>query len=124
MNVRSQRADERMTWLLLQMNEGHRRGFIIAWDEDFVDAFVDAFPEAEKSQKYYLIGANSVPMLNAAAKRAHNRGFIAPGSIGNMDARSYSQRTWCRTWNLTREGVWAADEAVLKSTAAQEGGEP
>ena len=98
------RAHERMTWLLHRMAHWTRQGFIIAWDADTVDEFVKAFPEAEKTLVYYIIGPNSSPMLNAAAKRAKDAGYIIPGHIGNEDARSYNQRTWCRTWRLTGTG--------------------
>ena len=78
--------------------------FIVAWNGWDVDAFVKAFPEAEKTLHYYLIGPNSCPMLNAAAKRARDAGYISPGVIGNDSAREYKQRTWCRTWRLTGTG--------------------
>jgi hypothetical protein len=43
-------------------------------------------------------------MLNRAARRARDAGYISPGSIGNEDARSFNQRTWCRTWRITDAG--------------------
>jgi hypothetical protein len=93
-----------MMWLLRRMVFVGADGFIVAWNGWDVDAFVKAFPEAEKTLRYYLIGPNSCPMLNAAAKRAKDAGYITPGHIGNMDAREYKQRTWCRTWRLTELG--------------------
>ena len=103
------RAHDRMIWLLKWMTNRVRCpfGFLVAWQEDVVDAFLDAFPEALKSSTFYTIGSPSVPMLNLAAKRAKDAGYIRPGVIGNEDARSYNQRTWCRTWSLTDSG-WAA----------------
>lgn len=105
---RSARAEERMVWLLRRMVDRRRgmegAGFILAWDAEDVDAFVKAFPEAEKTLIVYLMGPNSSPMLNRAAKRAKDRGFIRPGHVGNQDARQFNQRTWCRTWRMTAEG--------------------
>lgn len=97
-----ERTDERMWWLLQKMDNHY--GFLVAWDEDVVDAFVDAFPEAEKTLRVYTLGPNSSPMLNRTAKRAYDLGLVSPGSIGNQGARSYNQRTWCRTWSLTDKG--------------------
>lgn len=104
MNSRANRADERMLWLLRRMTTPARDGFITAWQTEDVDAFVRAFPEADKTLRVYTMGPNSSPMLNAAAKRAKEAGFITAGSIGNDDARSYNQRTWCRTWRITAAG--------------------
>lgn len=100
------RANDRMVWLLRRMVDPARGsdGFITAWDTDTVDAFVKAFPEAEKTLRVYMMGPNSAPMLNTAAKRAKVAGYITPGSVGNDDARSYQQRTWCRTWTITAAG--------------------
>lgn len=102
------RPHDRMIWLLQRMTRWGPNscayGFIVAWDLETVDAFVSAFPEAEKTLIYYLMGPNSSPMLNAAAKRAKDAGYITPGHIGNQDARSYNQRTWCRTWRMTPAG--------------------
>ena len=100
------KADERMMWLLRIMVDPRRcrRGHILAWDEDVVDEFVRAFPEAEKTLVVYMMGSNSSPMLNRAAKRAKTLGYITPGSIGNDGARSFNARTWCRTWRLTASG--------------------
>lgn len=104
--VKSERADARMTWLLRRMADPNRGGhcFITAWDTDTVDAFVLAFPEANKTLRVYLMGPNSSPMLNAAAKRAEAAGYVTAGSVGNQDARSFKQRTWCRTWRMTDAG--------------------
>lgn len=98
------RAHARMMWLLKRMATKWRDGFIVAWDIETVDEFVDAFPEANKTLRIYSMGPNSSPMLNAAAKRAKDAGYITPGVIGNQDARSYNQRTWCRTWKITDAG--------------------
>jgi ribosomal protein S10 len=102
------RAHERMIWLLRYMvTVGSGRagsGFLVAWDEATVDAFVRAFPEAEKTLRWYLMGPNSSPMLNRAAKRAERLGYLRAGHIGNQDARQYNQRTWCRTWSITDAG--------------------
>lgn len=98
------RSDERMIWLLRLMAQPHRYGTILAWDEDVVDEFVKTFPEAMKSLRIYTLGPNSSPMLNRAAARARDRGYILPTSVGNMDARSYGQRTWTRSWELTHSG--------------------
>lgn len=49
-------------------------------------------------------------MLNRSARRARDLGYLSPGSIGNMDARSFNQRTWCRYWTLTPEGIKKAAE--------------
>jgi hypothetical protein len=97
------RADERMRWVL---NEIVRRKFggIVAWDADVVDDFVEAFPEAEKTLVIYSQGPNSCPMLNRAATRARDRGYLIPGHVGNQDARSFNLRTWCRYWSITPAG--------------------
>jgi hypothetical protein len=99
-------AHDRMIWLLKWMTNRVRcpLEFVVAWQKDLVDAFLDAYPEAEKTTTFYIMGAPSVPMLNRAAKRAHDAGYIRPGVIGNQEARSYNQRTWCRTWSLTDAG--------------------
>ena len=94
-----------------------RDGFIVAWDSYTVDDFVRAFPEAEKSLVVYLHGPNSCPMLNAAAKRARDAGYIVPGVVGNEDARSYQQRTWCRTWRLTDAGRHLLAKSVARVRA-------
>jgi hypothetical protein len=108
---RSRRAHERMIWLLRRMSDPVKcHGFIVAWDTYTVDAFVEAFPEAERTIVYYMTGPNSSPMLNAAAKRAEKFGYITAGVCGNEDARAFNQRTWCRTWRLTGIG-----RDVLKS---------
>lgn len=98
------RADERMMWLLDLLASPYQHGHIVAWDDVTVDDFVEAFPEAERTLKIFTLGPNVSPMLNRAAKRAKDRGYITAGSIGNQDARSYNQRTWCRTWRLTDAG--------------------
>jgi hypothetical protein len=104
--------DERVLWLLRWMTNPVKcsSGFLVAWNENIVDAFVQAFPEAQKALRYYMIGPNSCPMLNAAAKRAKDAGYITPGVIGNEGARDYNQRTWCRTWNVTPAGRAAAEK--------------
>lgn len=111
-----ERVRKRVLWLLRLLERQH--GFAVAWDEETVDKFVEAFPEAEKSLKVYLMGANSCPMLNDAARRARVAGFIVAGSLGNQDARQYNQRTWCRTWNLTGRG---RAELRASGDSAQEG---
>lgn len=117
--ARTGRPHERMTWLLRRMTDGHRSGFIVAWDTDTVDAFVRDFPEAGRSLRVYTMGPNSSPMLNAAAKRAKDAGYITAGSIGTEDARSYNQRTWARTWRLTAAGSAALEtERDRRSHAA------
>ncbi len=98
------RAHERMLWLLKRMATPMAGDFIVAWNTDTVDDFVRAFPEANRTLIVYMMGPNSSPMLNRAAKRARDAGYISPGSIGNDDARSFNQRTWCRTWRLTDAG--------------------
>lgn len=103
MTKRSKRAEERMLWLLRRMTRSGLSG-MTAWDTETVDAFVKAFPEAEKTLRIYMMGPNSSPMLNRAAKRAKDRGYIRPGHIGNEDARSFNQRTWCRHWSITDAG--------------------
>lgn len=100
---RSNRADERMYWILEEILR-HKHNGIVAWDADVVDAFCDDFPEAEKTLVVYTQGPNSCPMLNAAANRAKDRGYLTPGSIGNQDARSFNRRTWCRYWSITPDG--------------------
>ena len=100
------RAHDRALWLLRKMMDPQQGapGFIVAWDEETVYAFVRTFPEAEKTLRVYTMGPNSSPMLNAAAKRAERLGYVTAGSIGNQDARHYNQRTWCRTWRITEAG--------------------
>jgi len=113
MSDRSKRVAERVAWLLLRMvTPGMHRsgsGSITAWDTYTVDDFVRAFPEAQKTLRVYTMGPNSSPMLNATAKRAEAAGYITSGSIGNHDARSYNQRTWCRTWRITDVGLRAIE---------------
>lgn len=92
-----------MEWLLKTIAATRYNG-IVAWDEEVVDDFVKAFPEAERSLIYYILGPNSSPMLNRAANHAYKLGYLSPGSLGNMDARSFNQRTWCRYWSLTEKG--------------------
>jgi hypothetical protein len=41
--------------------------------------------------------------------RAKDAGYITAGVVGNMDARSYNQRTWCRYWSLTPKGAQLVD---------------
>ncbi len=102
----------RVDWLISYMTrylhcivEGDRTCSIAAWDADTVDAFVTAFPEAEKTLIVYTVGPNSSPLLNRTAKAAEEMGYLKAGSIGNQDAKYYSQRTWCRVWKLTPEGL-------------------
>lgn len=94
---------DRMLWLL-QTIKATRFDGIVAWDADTVDDFVDAFPESSRTLIVYTQGPNSCPMLNAAAIRARDLGYLVPGSIGNQDARSFNRRTWCRYWSLTKDG--------------------
>lgn len=94
---------DRMVWLIKTIIATKFNG-IVAWDSDVVDDFVDTFPEAERGLIVYTQGPNSSPMLNRAAKLAYNLGYLTPGSIGNMDARSFNRRTWCRYWSLTEKG--------------------
>lgn len=100
----SERTMARIRWLLSHMTTFPHRGFTVAWDDETVDAFVKAFPEAEAGLIVYLMGPNSSPMLNRTAKAAERLGFLRAGHVGNQDARSYNQRTWCRTWNVTDKG--------------------
>lgn len=94
------RAHERMVWLLEHIAATPWR-HTVAWDEKTVDAFVKQFPEALKTLRVYTLGPNSSPMLNRAAQRARRLGYLIAGHIGTQDARSYNQRTWCRTWRLS-----------------------
>lgn len=114
-----------MNWLLREMIS-FRCGWggCIAWDSEMVDAFVEAFPEAKKSLIYYLIGANSCPMLNKAAARARDLGYLRPGSIGTEDARSYNQRTWARVWRITDEGWRYLRKLDPEAVASYEGRYP
>ncbi len=102
----------RVDWLISYMTRylhcivsGDRTCSIAAWDADTVDAFVEAFPEAEKTLIVYTVGPNSSPMLNATAKAAEKMGFLRAGSMGNQDAKYYGQKTWCRVWTLTPKGL-------------------
>lgn len=97
------RSKERVEWLLKYIAATHFNG-IVAWDADTVDDFVEAFPEAEKSLIYYTLGPNCSPMLNRTAGLAKRLGYLRPGSIGNMDARSFNKKTWARYWSLTDAG--------------------
>lgn len=100
--------DERVLWLLRRMvtrgRHGCGSGFITCWDPQTVDDFVAAFPEAQKTLIKYSMGAHSSPLLNATARRAAGAGYLIAGALGNTDARSYNQRTWCRTWRITDAG--------------------
>lgn len=106
-----------MWWLMSRLNG--RYGFLVAWDEEVVDDFVERFPEANKSLRVYTLGPNSCPMLNRAARRAYDLGYVLPNSIGNQDARSFNQRTWARTWRLTSKGI-AALKALAEANIARE----
>lgn len=106
------RADARMFWLL-DLIVSRKFNSIVAWDEDVVDDFVETLPEAERTLKYYTLGQNSSPMLNRAANRAYRKGYLSAASIGNQDARSFNQRTWCRVWVITPHG-----RAALKARSA------
>lgn len=97
------RAEQRMIWLLNYMRD-KTRGFQAAWDEELMEEFLKAFPEANKTLKVYTIGPMSCPMLDRAARRAHKEGYLRKGSLGNQDAKYYCQRTWCRTWRIVMEG--------------------
>ena len=105
---------DRMLWLLQRMSVRlwHPSGTVVAWDQNLVDAFLEDFPESEKGAKHYTLGPSSVPMLNRAAKLGESMGYLEAGSVGNADARSYNQRTWCRTWTLTSKGRKAAEGKV------------
>lgn len=98
-----QRTVERIVWLLRYLKS--RDGFCVAWDAEAVDKFVREFPEAENSLRYYLMGPHSSPMLNDTAAKAKRLGLISAGHIGNQNARSYNQRTWCRCWTITEAGL-------------------
>jgi hypothetical protein len=95
-----------MVWLLQRMRDRGKCpfGLLVAWNQDLVDDFLKAFPEAEKTTTFYTLGPPSVPMLNRAARRAQRLGYLIAGTCGNRDARSYNQRTWCRTWRLSPLG--------------------
>lgn len=97
------RSKERLEWLLKYIAATRFDG-IIAWDADTVDDFVEAFPESKKTLLIYTLGPNSCPMLNRTAILARDLGYLSPASLGNMDARSYNMRTWCRYWSLTYKG--------------------
>ena len=97
------RSEERVIWLLRKIVATGFNG-MVAWDEDKVDDFVEAFPEAEKTLLVYTLGPNSCPMLNRTAQQAYKLGYLSPGVVGNQDARSYNMRTWCRYWSLTDAG--------------------
>ena len=111
------RAHERMIWLLTRMTSAVRCpfGMEVAWDADLVDAFLEAFPEALKTTRFYTMGPHSVPMLNAAAQRAKRLGYVTPGVVGNQDARQYNQRTWCRCWTITPAGRAVTGEQKRKA---------
>jgi hypothetical protein len=98
------RPDERMVWFLKRLASTWYAGLMVAWDSETVDEFVEAFPEAARTLIVFAHGPNSSPMLNRAAKRAHARGYVWPGHIGNEEASRFQQRTWCRVWNLTDSG--------------------
>lgn len=115
MSAASARADERMLWVLQHIVDTRFNG-CVAWDADVVDAFCDDFPEANKALRVYTQGPNSCPMLNRAAARARDLGYLEPGSIGNQDARSFNRRTWCRYWSITKKG-----RAALTDSARHEG---
>lgn len=98
------RTEQRMLWMLLRMIGIHGHGGCVAWDEETVDAFVEAFPEARKALRVYLLGAKSSPMLNRAAAMARDRGLIDARSIGCGDHNGFAQRSWARYWSLTQYG--------------------
>jgi hypothetical protein len=95
-------TEQRMLWVLRRIQS--HKGWVMAWDEEVVDDFCEAFPEAKKTLIYYMLGANSSPMLNRAAGRAKKLGFLTAGHVGTDGARDCNQRTWCRTWTLTGRG--------------------
>lgn len=97
------RTLERVEWLLKKIAATTYSG-MVAWDEDVVDDFIEAFPEANKTLICYTQGPHSSPMLNRTAAIAKELGYLSAGSLGNMDARSFNQRTWCRYWSLTDTG--------------------
>lgn len=102
--MKPSKAEPRVLWLLTTIADTRRRGFMVAWDEDVVDAFVEDFPESKRTLKIYTQGPDSCPMLNRTAAIAKGRGLIKPGHVGNQDARSFNQRTWVRVWTITDEG--------------------
>lgn len=114
--MKPNRADERMFWIMARSIRWGAR-MLVAWDEDVVDDFVEAFPEAEKTLICYTQGPHSSPMLNRAATRARDRGYFSPGHVGNMDARSFNQRTWCRCWTITDKGRAALKAHLEKAEA-------
>lgn len=104
------RTNQRVLWLIRRIAATYAHS-VVAWDQETVDAFVSAFPEADKTLIVYSMGPHSSPMLNRTAKRAEALGYLKAGRIGNQDARSYNQRTWCRCWSLTDLGKAAVIEA-------------
>lgn len=112
---------DRMMWLLCRLSNRtwFHSGFVVAWDQDFVDAFMEAFPESVKAARHYTLGASSVPMLNRAAKKAESLGYLEAGHVGNQDARSYNQRTWCRCWTLTPGGREVAEGWIADTEGAK-----
>lgn len=112
---------DRMMWVLCRLanRTWFPSGFVVAWDQDFGDAFMEAFPESAKAARHYTLGASSIPMLNRAAKQAESLGYLEAGHVGNQDARSYNQRTWCRCWTLTHQGRVIADEMIAAAKEAQ-----
>lgn len=105
------RAEQRMRWLLRHIH-GMTYKATVAWEEETVDLFVETFPEALKTLRVYILGPNSSPMLNRAATRARDRGYLSASHLGNMDARSYNQRTWCRYWKLTPAGCVFVEDLI------------
>lgn len=94
----------RVLWLLRRISNVRHHGFIVAWDEELVDAFVEAFPSANNTLRVYSQGPHVSPLLNRTAKTAERLGYLSAGHIGNENARSYNQRTWSRTWTVTEAG--------------------
>lgn len=111
------RTQERVEWLLKYIAATHFKS-ICGWDEETVDDFVEAFPEAEKSLVYYTLGPNSSPTLNRTANIAHKLGYLRASSLGNMDARSFNKKTWCRYWSLTDKGK--AFIATINATVGEQ----
>lgn len=103
MKRRSARVQERCDWLLEQFVSDFHNGHIGAWDQEFVEAFVERFPEAKKSLIYYTLGPNICPMLNRTAILLRDAGYLKPYHNG-QDTIGGQKRTWYRIWVLTKDG--------------------
>jgi hypothetical protein len=91
---------EFLTLSLCEWNHTHTPSH----NEGVVCSLSDILETGDQLQQYCLSEKACEGILNRAAKRARDAGYISPGSIGNDDARSFQQRTWCRTWRLTDAG--------------------